>query len=753
MAGQNTAGLNASNDAQTGDLSHLENQLTLSEKPRRYTFRIVADKSLVGAIYGVMQRSMPELSSKGIVDKLTLTINPQTYRLMEPTRQGTTQTVSGAWVDWYGLGLPKLSIAGTTGWNPNRMRSSTNSQFAFLNAANQERMERFQQLRAGKGAANPNAPTGLQDFIYLRNRIFRTYAILLQKLNLKFDKRIQDQLQLQFFAWDTEDYCVILIDQFELQRSVARPLLYDYNLQATVIGYVGDRAGALSDYLDKMNEPKARLGAILTALKKWSAFAKKWATIVGNVSTGLGKAISAVTSQVDALSKNIEQVLADTTSFITTPLKAVQSLTTDVRNLANSVLSIAQLPERFKNELHNQLLETWCAVSGLTAYPGLFKDSFKAISDGAPWANLNCSSTLGIPPNPTTNDPGESLPSSNTPPNSFNDLRNPQAPVSSFRVSASTSPYRISEVTVMEGDTVESTLFKLGGLDQNIAQVWQQIATLNDLEYPYIVPDVNFQTEVRATTTIVISGTPSTVIPSGSRVGTQAISSNEDIVIFRTVSSATIGVDGNASVLVMAEKPGDFANVSPLAIYQFIDATGQPTTLAGVNSIENQNAAVGGKIYKVLKPGQKLRVPVALDAGRESGYVERSDSVDVNLFKSDIALDADGDILADGFGDIQIVSGIENMSAAIQDRLRTDKGELIKHPGYGLNLPQMVGEPGDQNFVDFAKLELQTTLLQDPRVKKVDNLTLVKNTDALRMDMNLILIDEKSRPTSASLPV
>jgi phage baseplate assembly protein W len=746
------SGLNTSNDTQIGDLKHGYNQRTLSETPRRYTFRISCDPTIQGAVDTAIGGSRG--FGPGVVDQVTLKINPQTYRFMEPTRQGVTQTVSGAWVDWYGLGLPKINLAGTTGWKPDRMKLATaTSGFALLQAGITSRAQDLAKTVNILNKNDPNAPTGLQDFIYLRNRIFRTYATLLQKVNLKHDQKIQDQVQLQFFAWDTEDFCVVLIDQFELNRSIARPMLYDYNIQMTVIGYVGDRAGAWTDFLSKIDNPKAGLTGILGSIQAANAWMKGIQATVRNASLAVSEAIGSITAQIDAVSQGIEEFMSNATGMITVPLQFVTQLTTDIRNLGDSVLGIAQLPERFKNELHNQLVSTWCALSGLTAYPEMFQETFKSLADGAPWSNLNCSGTLGIPPNPTNTDPGVRAQESNTPPNGFSGIMGPTAPVALSQPSPATSPYRLSEATITEGDTIQSVITKLGGLDQNIAQVWQQIATLNNLEYPYIVPDVNFQTEVRATVTVVLSGTPGTIVSAGTRIGTLAITSNEDIIIFRTIVSATIGADGKATVIAMAEKPGEFANVKAMSVSQFIDAVGQPTTISGVNTIENPNTAAGGKIYKVLKPGQKLKIPVALDTARETGYVDRSATIDENLFKNDIALDSNGDIVADGRGDIQVVSGIDNMAVAIQDRLRTDKGELIKHPGYGFNTQQVIGEPGDQNFLDFAKLELQATLLEDPRIKSIKNMTLAKDTQALWVDMNLILIDEKSRPTNASIPL
>jgi hypothetical protein len=303
-------------------------------------------------------------------------------------------------------------------------------------------------------------------------------------------------------------------------------------------------------------------------------------------------------------------------------------------------------------------------------------------------------------------------------------------------------------VNIQEGDTIESVIRRSGGLDQSVAQTWQQVVTLNNLEYPYIAPDSTFQTDFYASGTVVVYGTPSTSIPAGTLVAT----SGEDIIVFRVQATAVVGVNGSVSLSVVAVLAGDFANVRALTIVQFVDETGQAKTISGISRIENPQAMTGGRVMRVLKPGQSLVIPVPAIPTLIEGYVERTSNTENDLFKIDIALDSNGDFTNDGAGDLSVVAGVQNMGVAILDRLRTERGELIKHPEYGLNIGRLIGEGGDKYHVTVIKLDLTSTILTDPRVKGINDMVVAKIDDAVGADMNLLLIDETTRPTQAVIP-
>ena len=749
-------GLQFNQEPPIGDLNHNLTQLDLAKKPPHYRFEIVVpvgpgSSTLVGKVWDVTNRPFFD-SSQGIIDRVDLAINPHTYKVTEPTREGITQTISGAWVDWYGLGLPKVSMAGTTGWNPKRFKGAPppTNPYPLLDASRENITNRIKSLLGG---TNPNAPSGLQDFIFLRNRIFRTYALLLQKLNLDFKQRIQSQIQLRFYAWDTEDYFIVLIDQFELNRSASRPMLYDYNIQMTVIGYQDARVD-LDDFLNQYYNPKSRLEPVLGRIQQFVAYANDRKAAINAWVSIVAASVQLVAVALDELGVAIQDVLNGTQTFIGIPLQAVTLTANSLNDIGKSIILLENVPKNFLNDLHNQILETSCALNALKTYPSLFSQGFQDIYSQAPWANLTCSSSLGIPPSPTEAALGVSIPGTPAPLSSspLSEVTTPNSPVSTGSKTQSRA-HRIKEVNISEGDTLESVILKNGGLDQDVAMIWQQIATLNNLEYPYLAPDSNFQSEVYATVTVYFYGTPGTTIPTGTRVSTAQITEPGDSIVFKTNSIVTISPLGSVSVLATSEQPGEFANIKSLSIIQFLDSAGNIKTISGVNEMENPVAASGGKIYRVLRPGQKLKIPVLANTTVVEKTVDRSSDNNTNLFGNDLALDTDGDLVANSIGDVQEISGLKNVEAAVLDRVETDRGELIKHADYGMNIPRIVGEPGDQNHLTIAKIELTSTLLQDPRIKSVSRMSLIKLNDELNVDMNLVLIDEKNHPVGASLPV
>lgn len=738
-------------DFLSSTLSHGLTQRDFARKPRTYRFEIRAvDPGIRVAARRVILNSGGDISAgkldKDLIARVDLSINPTQYRLIEPTRIGVTQTIAGAWIDYYGYGLPKIVLQGTTGWKPKKFFPNSKSRYAEVATGFANRVARLKTLQ---GLIKKEDPTGLQDFVKLRNGIHRAYARIVEELNVDLSQKIQDQVQLCFYAWDTEDYFIVLIDSFELQRNASRPTLYDYNIQMTVIGTVINKQ-PLANELKQFYKPKNRLFAISSQFQRWKQVAEN---IIGLPKSWV-EDVQIIAGQVDTLNQSIEDVLVGVVEVIAVPFTAMTDLSLAFRDLADSLLNFTEIPNKVKNDLHMQIVETLCAVESLKTYEKLFKESFDDLFSDAPWANLTCSSTMGIPPDPTSATPAvdlenQSRPVTDTDPTN---LYLPNAPSKSLQQST-TGAFHLQEVDIQEGDTIETVILKNGGLPQDVAQVWQQIATINDLEYPYIVPDVNFQTQVFSVGTITIFGTPGTVIPSGTRVGTFDVTEDGSSIIYRTQAEVTIPAGGVISVAVTAENAGAFANVKALSIVGFFDETGASKTIAGVDHIENQSSTQDGRIYRVLKPGDKLKLPVTGDIRDTDPVVERSAINDENLFGNDLKLDESGDFVADGAGDLAVVKGLDNMSVAIRDHLLTARGELIKHPKYGFGIERVVGSGGDQIGIAVAKIELLSTILQDPRIRKVESLTLVRTEDILNAEMNIITIDEKSRLTRTTLPL
>src|SRR5687767_5134678 len=92
----------------------------------------------------------------------------------------------------------------------------------------------------------------------------------------------------------------------------------------------------------------------------------------------------------------------------------------------------------------------------------------------------------------------------------------------------------------------------------------------------------------------------------------------------------------------------------------------------------------------------------------------------------------DGDIVVTPGGDIQDTQHFEDQNSAtnkfpgyysmlfsIMDRISTIKGDNIWHPEYGSNVFNILGTPNSNKMRQALKLEIEKTLLEDPRVKEV----------------------------------
>lgn len=102
------------------------------------------------------------------------------------------------------------------------------------------------------------------------------------------------------------------------------------------------------------------------------------------------------------------------------------------------------------------------------------------------------------------------------------------------------------------------------------------------------------------------------------------------------------------------------------------------------------------------------------------------------LFKTDLRLafreSAD---LAVSNGDLETVSGRDNLQQALMLRLVIHQGELaaLAHPRYGSRLHELIGEPMDRANLDLLRRFVRKALKSDPRVSEVVSVTVHPRSD------------------------
>lgn len=139
---------------------------------------------------------------------------------------------------------------------------------------------------------------------------------------------------------------------------------------------------------------------------------------------------------------------------------------------------------------------------------------------------------------------------------------------------------------------------------------------------------------------------------------------------------------------------------------------------------------------RVLGVGDALLLPASLadPAVQRATLAVEVDPYDV-LLGCDLALSAQGDLQANaGTGDWRTVSGVENLKQTLLHRLMTRKGELVYHPEYGSNLDLYLGQPLDLSTVSLIRLEAMQTLLSDPRIRALINVTVEAQADHVVID-------------------
>jgi hypothetical protein len=141
-----------------------------------------------------------------------------------------------------------------------------------------------------------------------------------------------------------------------------------------------------------------------------------------------------------------------------------------------------------------------------------------------------------------------------------------------------------------------------------------------------------------------------------------------------------------------------------------------------------------------LVVGQTVKIP-SLVKGESvfSNLVYSTELVDV--YGSDIRLDADGNMVISANGDYAIVSGIKNIIQAVNLRLNETLGRRLRLIMYGLRT-SVGGNMSDLTPLSYAVVNIKDTLIQDPRISRIEGITMNMSGDAIEISLNFTTIKE-----------
>ncbi len=143
----------------------------------------------------------------------------------------------------------------------------------------------------------------------------------------------------------------------------------------------------------------------------------------------------------------------------------------------------------------------------------------------------------------------------------------------------------------------------------------------------------------------------------------------------------------------------------------------------------------------VKRPGEKLLIPAEITVGlseapraKDIPSTEGMSEVERSL-GTDLKLTPSMDLSLANNGDLAVVSGLENMAQAVVLKIGYEKGELLEHPDLG------VGVQVGRKFLSLEEIRdnLVASMTQDKRVDSIKNIALLREGPALFMTFDVVI--------------
>lgn len=109
----------------------------------------------------------------------------------------------------------------------------------------------------------------------------------------------------------------------------------------------------------------------------------------------------------------------------------------------------------------------------------------------------------------------------------------------------------------------------------------------------------------------------------------------------------------------------------------------------------------------------------------------------IDNFGTDILFDGNTRVTVSG--DLQLVTGLDNLRRAIHRRMITRPGEYKLNPGYGIGLQDAVKKPMTTSVLAGIKGSIVEQLSKDRRIQKVVDVTLTPgfNNNAVALEVSV----------------
>jgi phage baseplate assembly protein W len=638
--------------------------------------------------------------------QMLLPVNPENYKMTYQPRVSSTTTQGGVFEDNIGLTPPKFSISGVFGvmgtFNPSAPQKSLTEHKNMLG------LDLYQELEKN-----------LLSFY----EQFGTYDMGGGNITKADTKELP---KLNFYNFYDEEYWVVQINQFNLVRNTQRRHLYQYDIQMTGLQRVSedkDKVDASFTNAAQGNitkKTKAELDALAASASTWSKLLGEYKSTMQGIQK-IQSLVGDLQSPMTAISTAVANFTNGVTSLVHAPLDLVKSALATVNSIMASAKNLANLPHEFINDMRQMQR----LLQGMVKQPQMFV--------APPTASRTSTTTraaLGKTADATTSTTTPSASTTTQVPTGREILAGPVTPA--MRLAGATGML-IPEETIYDGEIEEPMLVAAKqelvlGNDtiQTIAARtgtgWQQIASLNNLDYPFISSN-----PMDALSPAIASGIAPEIAEASSEFRIEGLA---------PAPGNILAFDSGNITLVVKSYDGWSITV---------------TTSAPAGIPEGDTVTVHEKQMSIAVPGQKLSIPGSSPAiGQIAGSSETFDEL---LFGIDEMLDNNGE-MPDYGTDIVVAAGAKNLAMQIYHRINTLKGELAQlgHPEYGSLVPTFIGKPMTPVWQERILLECRLAAEADPRVQYLDNVRLYNEDTALYFEADVYPINNQD-PVVVSIPI
>lgn len=624
---------------------------------------------------------------------MVLPFNPENYKMTYAPRVNVTQTQGGVFEDKIGLTPPKFSIQGIFGIVGTTLLGAAKS----LEKKSLTGMELYHEMEKNLLAFNER---------------FGTYRMDNQPQLQGEQIDPKNPPKLRFFNFCDQEYWVVQLNQFVLTKNIQRKHLYQYDIQLTGLERISSssdissavEAARKAREQDQKKIDDAKAADLAAKASNWDKFMSKAQSFVTSVQGGVGTAMQTFNSiqtevtKFKGLMTDISQSVANfkngVTDLVHTPLDVIRTAVDTVDSIIQSSADIANLPHEFVNDMR----ESKRLLMSFQQQPQLFVSPITAPLQTT--TDATTEEILTVPVNAAAVASG------------FSGMAIPEETI--FDASLQTVDIvAVSQVSVTDDDTI-LTLANKNNVD------WQQLVSLNGLEYPYLA-----QTLIDQYSDVLETSAASEVVVAGASYLVSAMVPNSgDIILIGSQEAATVDHVSAGTIFFAA----------PL-VYSY-----------AANTVITRHE----RQLSVLMPGDKINIPGARATNQQitlgaSDYEEQ-------LFGIDEELDNSGFMPDRGVGDISVRKGMSNLEMQLQHRLMTLRGELseLGHPEYGSLIPTFIGKPNNDIWYERIRLECVLSVKDDPRIARVDNAKLTADNTSVFFEGDVYPINQ-SNPEQISI--